>query len=65
MRDQQRAQELAQTIEVEGVRAKVTSSVVEGVPIYRVVLGPYPTRAEAERVARASGKGHWIYDGTP
>ena len=32
---------------------------------YRVVLGPYTTRDEAERVGRESKQSYWIYEGGP
>jgi hypothetical protein len=63
--NQQSAIELAQAIEVDGQRARVTVGQRSGTPIYRVVLGPYSTRAEAERVGRASGRTHFVYEGNP
>jgi cell division protein FtsN len=35
------------------------------VTIYRVVIGPFSTREEAERIARTSGKSYWVYEGAP
>ena len=32
---------------------------------YRVVLGPYPTRAQAEAIGRKLGRPYWIYQPTP
>jgi hypothetical protein len=32
---------------------------------YRVVLGPYPTRAQAEAIGRKLGRPFWIYQPTP
>jgi len=32
---------------------------------YRVVLGPYPTRAQAEGIGRKLGRPFWIYQPTP
>jgi len=29
------------------------------------VLGPYPTREEAERIGRESKQSYWIYEGGP
>ena len=63
--DQGRAEELARAIRVDGRTARVLSSVRDGTPIYRVVLGPYATRAEAERVGSASGRQFWVYEGNP
>jgi cell division protein FtsN len=32
---------------------------------YRVVIGPFPSREEAERIARTAGMSYWIYEGAP
>jgi hypothetical protein len=32
---------------------------------YRVVLGPYPTRTQAEAIGRKLGRPFWIYQPTP
>jgi septal ring-binding cell division protein DamX len=36
-----------------------------GQPVYRVVLGPYATREDADRVGRESRQSYWIYEGGP
>jgi cell division septation protein DedD len=59
------ARELAQSITVDGARARVVTSTTAGSTVHRVVLGPYPSRAEAERVGRDSGKNYWVYEGLP
>ena len=33
--------------------------------VYRVILGPYPTRPDAERVGRESRESFWVYQGNP
>ena len=61
---QQRAQAEAAAIRVGDQTAHVETVVRSGVPMYRVILGPYPTCAEAQRVAKAAGKtGAWIPEG--
>jgi cell division septation protein DedD len=60
-----RAQDLATQITVEGKKARIVESVRGDTPIYRVVLGPYPTRDEADRVGRASQHTYWVYEATP
>ncbi|MHB1863394.1 MAG: SPOR domain-containing protein [Gemmatimonadaceae bacterium] len=60
-----RASDLAAQIRVDGVAARVVMSVRDGTPIYRVVLGPYATRDEAERVGRAARHAYWVYEATP
>ena len=60
-----KARELAAKIVVDGKPARVVTGVNEGTAVYRVVLGPYTTRDEAERVGRASGQTYYVYAGTP
>ncbi len=62
---QDKADQLASTIRVGGTAAHVVSTTTAGSPIYRVVLGPFATRDEAERVGRASKRDFWIYEGSP
>jgi hypothetical protein len=60
-----RARAEAATITIDGRAARVVTTVADGTTVYRVVLGPYPTRAEADRVGRASGRPYFIYAGSP
>jgi cell division septation protein DedD len=60
-----KARELAAKIVVDGKPARVVTGVNDGTAVYRVVLGPYTTRDEAERVGRASGQTYYVYAGTP
>ena len=60
-----KARELAASIRVGSENARVVTAVRDGSTIYRVVLGPYPTREEAERVGRDSKQSYWIYEGGP
>jgi cell division septation protein DedD len=59
-----RARETAASIQIGGVHPRVLPSVTGGTTIYRVVLGPYPTREEAERVGRDSKKPYWVFEAT-
>ena len=59
------AQQLASTIKVGGTTAHVVSTSSAGSPIYRVVLGPFATRDEAQRVGRSSKRDYWIFEGSP
>jgi cell division septation protein DedD len=52
-------------IVVNGQRPHVITTQTDGTTIYRVVLGPYSSRADAERVGRASGRDYWVYEGLP
>lgn len=63
--DENRAKEQAAKIVVGGQSARVVTSVSDGTAVYRVVLGPYTTRDEADRVGRASGQSYYVYAGSP
>jgi cell division septation protein DedD len=60
-----KARDLAASIRVGSENARVVTAVRDGSTIYRVVLGPYPTREEAERIGRESKQSYWIYEGGP
>jgi cell division septation protein DedD len=62
---EEKAQQIANTIKVGGNGAHVVSTTTAGSPIFRVVMGPYTTRDEAERIGRASRREYWIYEGSP
>lgn len=55
----------AARISADGEHARVVPSTVGGRTVYRVVLGPYGTRADAERVGKRAGHAYWIYEGVP
>jgi len=59
------AQQAATGIEVEGRRPRITTSVRDGRTLYRVVLGPYPSRDDAERVGKSTGRTYWVFEGAP
>jgi hypothetical protein len=63
--DENRAKEQAAKIVVGGQSARVLTSVTDGTAVYRVILGPYATREEADRVGRASGQSYYVYAGSP
>jgi len=60
-----KARDLAAQIRVGSENARVVVAMRDGTTIYRVVLGPYPTRDEAERIGRESKQSYWIYEGGP
>lgn len=60
-----RAKELAARIHVGGENARVVTTTRDGATIYRVVLGPYLTKDEAERAGKESGQSYWIFEGNP
>jgi len=60
-----RAKEIARTIRVDGAQPRVVVSAVDGARVYRVVMGPFSSRAEADRVGRESGRDYWVFEGVP
>jgi cell division septation protein DedD len=60
-----KARELAAQIKVGNEAARVVTAMRDGAAIYRVVLGPYSTKDEAERVGRESKQTFWVYEGGP
>jgi cell division septation protein DedD len=65
VRSEEAARAAAGPIELDGQRARVITTETAGTTIYRVVLGPYPTRREAEQVGQRSGRDYWVYEGIP
>jgi hypothetical protein len=62
---EEKAQQIASTIKVNGNAAHVVSTTTAGSPIFRVVMGPFPTRDEADKIGRAARHEYWIYEGSP
>lgn len=63
--DESKAREQAAKINVNGRGARVVTGIVSGTTVYRIVVGPFPTRDEAEQAGRASGQNFVIYAGSP
>ena len=59
------AREAAAGISVEGRAPRIATTVRDDRTLFRVVLGPYPSREDAERVGKASGRGYWVFEGAP
>jgi cell division septation protein DedD len=62
---EERARETAEQIRVGDEKPRVQPTPRDGATIYRVILGPYPTREHADRVGRASGQPYWVYEAQP
>jgi cell division septation protein DedD len=63
---EQKAKELAAAIQIAGgQQARVVVTPRAGATIYRVVLGPFPTRADADRAGKEAKQSYWIYEGAP
>jgi hypothetical protein len=63
--DEAKARAEAAKIVVDGRSAHVVTGVTDGTAVFRVVLGPYATREQADRAGRASGLSYYIYAGSP
>ena len=59
------ARDAAATIKVEGMTPRISTTTRAGRTIFRVTLGPFATRAEAERIGKVSGATYWIFEGAP
>jgi hypothetical protein len=65
LRAQDAANDVLKDVHVSGAAPRLVATTRDGVTIYRVVIGPFPTREDAERIARTSGKSYWVYEGAP
>lgn len=59
------AREATSGINVDGRTPRIATSVRDGRTMYRVVMGPFSSREEAERVGKASGRSYWVFEGAP
>ncbi|MDQ3243136.1 MAG: SPOR domain-containing protein [Gemmatimonadota bacterium] len=59
---QQKATDLAAAITVNGAHPRVAPSQSGSTMIYRVVMGPFATKDEADRIGRDSGRQYWVYE---
>ncbi|MEO7996777.1 MAG: SPOR domain-containing protein [Gemmatimonadaceae bacterium] len=59
------AQGAAALVKVDGMTPRISTTTRSGKTIFRVTLGPFSTRAEAERIGKASGQTYWIFEGAP
>ncbi len=65
VQNEMQARDFASKIRVDGQSARVTTIDRNGLTLYRVVLGPFASRAEADRVGKSSGQSYWIFEGAP
>ena len=63
--NESQARRMATGIRVDGTMARVTKNQRAGEWVYRVVLGPYASREQADRVGKASGQDYWVFRGAP
>lgn len=62
---QERAEAMADSIVVDGRHARVVPGNRDGVPVYRVLLGPFDSRQAAERAGMTSRLSYWVFEGAP
>ncbi|MBK6489272.1 MAG: SPOR domain-containing protein [Gemmatimonadetes bacterium] len=62
---EQRAREIADAISIDGQRPRIVKGETAGTTVYRVIFGPYNSKADAERMGRASKHNYWVYEGVP
>jgi cell division septation protein DedD len=59
------ARSTAAEIAASGATPRVVQSHDAGATVYHVVLGPFPSRAEADAAGRAAHHQFWVYQGAP
>lgn len=65
MMTEDRATSMADSIVVDGRRARVVQGNRDGVAVWRVLLGPFDSRQAAERAGMASRMSYWVFEGAP
>ena len=63
--DEDRARALADSISYGVRKARVVIGNRDGVTVWRVLLGPFDTRPEAERAGMATRLSYWVFEGAP
>jgi hypothetical protein len=63
--DEGQARDEASKISVNGQTARVVTGMTAGTAVFRVVMGPFPSRDEADRAGRASGRQYVVNAGAP
>ena len=58
----EKANQVAAEIAINGAHARVSPTQSGGTTLYRVVLGPYATREEADKVGKDSKRQFWVYE---
>lgn len=58
----QKASEIAAEITINGTHPQVSATQSGSTTLYRVVLGPFQTREEADKVGKDSRRQYWIYE---
>jgi hypothetical protein len=59
------ARSLAARVRVDGRPPRIVAGSRDGITIYRVVMGPFPTREAADAAGKRSGMPYWVFAGLP
>jgi hypothetical protein len=59
------ARSLASRVRVDGRPPRIVAGTRDGITIYRVVMGPFPTREAADAAGKRSGMPYWVFAGLP
>ena len=57
------AQQVASSIKANGEKARVVMTTSNGITLYRVILGPFRSRSDAEQAGQAAGRDYWVFEG--
>ncbi|MES3033714.1 MAG: SPOR domain-containing protein [Gemmatimonadota bacterium] len=57
------AQQVASSIKANGEKARVVMTTSNGTALYRVILGPFRSRSDAEQAGQAAGRDYWVFEG--
>lgn len=63
LKAQSAADQLASSIKANGEKAHVVTTTTNGIALYRVILGPFRSRADAERAGQAARRDYWVFEG--
>lgn len=61
----ERAEAVSSSVSVAGRKPRIVRSELSGTTVFRVLMGPYRTRDEAERIGRESRQTFWVYQEVP
>ncbi len=61
----ERAEAITASVVVGGRRPRIVRSEASGTPVFRVIMGPFRSRDEAERAGRESRQTFWVYEEVP
>jgi len=63
LKTERTAQQIASSIKANGEKAHIMVTTTNGTALYRVILGPFRSRSDAERAGQAAGRDYWVFEG--